>query len=67
MNEITVGIVGLGVLLLIFSTGIELGFGMALVGFVGFSYLNGFQAGMNLIWGGPCILVVMRFREEAQK
>jgi len=49
MNEVTVGIVGLGVLLLIFSTGIELGFGMALVGFVGFSYLNGFQAGMNLI------------------
>lgn len=22
------------------------------------------QAGMNLIWGGPCILVVMRFRDE---
>ncbi len=21
------------------------------------------QAGMNVIWGGPCILVVMRFRE----
>ena len=49
MNEVTVGIVGLGVLLLIFSTGIELGFGMAVVGFVGFAYLNGFQAGMNLI------------------
>ena len=49
MNEVTVGIVGLGVLLLIFSTGIELGFGMALVGFVGFSYLNGFSAAMNLI------------------
>ncbi len=25
------------------------------------------QAGMNLIWGGPCILVVMRFREEGQE
>ena len=49
MNEITVGIVGLAVLLLIFSTGIELGFGMALVGFVGFAYLNGFSAAMNLI------------------
>ena len=22
------------------------------------------QAGMNVIWGGPCILVVLRFREE---
>jgi C4-dicarboxylate transporter, DctM subunit len=49
MNEITVGIVGLVVLLLIFSTGIELGFGMAVVGFAGFAYLNGFSAGMNLI------------------
>ncbi len=49
MSEITVGIIGLAVLLLLFSTGIELGFGMALVGFVGFGYLNGFSAAMNLI------------------
>jgi C4-dicarboxylate transporter DctM subunit len=49
MNEIIVGLVGLAVLLLIFSTGIELGFGMAVVGFVGFAYLNGFSAAMNLI------------------
>jgi predicted CoA-binding protein len=25
------------------------------------------QAGMNVIWGGPCILVVLRFREEGQE
>jgi tripartite ATP-independent transporter DctM subunit len=49
MNEVTVGIIGLVVLLLIFSTGIELGFGMALVGFVGFAYLNGFSSAMNLV------------------
>src|SRR4030042_2037072 len=49
MSEIIVGIVGLIVLLLLFSTGIELGFAMALVGFVGFGYLNGFSAAMNLI------------------
>ena len=49
MNEITVGIIGLAVLLLIFATGIELGFGMALVGFVGFAYLNGWSSAMNLI------------------
>ena len=49
MNEITVGIIGLAVLLLLFSTGIELGFAMALVGFVGFAYLNGFSSAMNLI------------------
>ncbi len=49
MNEIAVGIVGLFVLLLLFSTGIELGFAMALVGFVGFGYLNGFHSAINLL------------------
>src|SRR4030067_115806 len=49
MSEIIVGIVALLVLLLLFATGIELGFAMALVGFVGFGYLNGFSAAMNLI------------------
>ncbi len=49
MNEIVVGITGLVVLLLLFSTGIELGFAMALVGFVGFAFLNGFQSAMQLL------------------
>jgi C4-dicarboxylate transporter, DctM subunit len=49
MSEITVGILGLGILLLLFSTGIELGFAMCLVGFAGFSYLNGVNAAMNLL------------------
>ena len=49
MNEITVGILGLCILLLLFATGIELGFAMSLVGFVGFAHLNGFQAAMNLL------------------
>jgi tripartite ATP-independent transporter DctM subunit len=49
MNEIIVGIIALLVLLLLFSTGIELGFAMALVGFVGFAYLNGFHAAINLL------------------
>lgn len=49
MNEITVGILGLCILLLLFATGIELGFAMSLVGFAGFAYLNGFQAAMNLL------------------
>ena len=49
MNEIIVGIIGLFVLLLLFATGIELGFAMALVGFVGFAYLNGFHSAMNLL------------------
>jgi tripartite ATP-independent transporter DctM subunit len=49
MSEIAIGILGLIVLLLLFSTGIELGFAMALVGFVGFAYLNGFHAAINLL------------------
>jgi tripartite ATP-independent transporter DctM subunit len=49
MNEVIVGIIALLVLLLLFSTGIELGFAMALVGFVGFAYLNGFHAAINLL------------------
>ena len=49
MNEFIVGIIGLMVLLLLFSTGIELGFAMALVGFAGFGYLNGFHAAVNLL------------------
>src|SRR5512139_1379033 len=49
MNEIIVGLIGLLVLLLLFSTGIELGFAMALVGFTGFAYLNGFHSAVNLL------------------
>jgi tripartite ATP-independent transporter DctM subunit len=49
MNEVLTGIIGLIVLLLLFATGIELGFAMALVGFVGFAYLNGFHAAINLL------------------
>jgi C4-dicarboxylate transporter, DctM subunit len=49
MNEITVGIVALALLLLLFATGIELGFAMALMGFVGFAYLNGFRPAMQLV------------------
>jgi C4-dicarboxylate transporter DctM subunit len=49
MTEVTVGIVGLCVLLLLFTTGIELGFCMAVVGFVGFSYLVSFHSAVSLL------------------
>ena len=49
MSEILVGLIGLLLLLLLFSTGIELGFAMALVGFAGFAYLNGFHSAINLL------------------
>ncbi len=49
MTEVMVGIVALLILLLLFTTGIELGFAMALVGFVGFGYLNGFSSATSLL------------------
>jgi tripartite ATP-independent transporter DctM subunit len=48
MNEM-IGVVGLALVLLFFLTGIELGFAMALVGFLGFSYIMSFKAGLNLL------------------
>jgi C4-dicarboxylate transporter DctM subunit len=49
MNEVMVGIMGLAVVLVLFLTGIELGFAMALIGFLGFSYLVSMQAALNLL------------------
>jgi C4-dicarboxylate transporter DctM subunit len=49
MNEITLGIMALALLLLLFATGIELGFAMAIVGFVGFAYLSGVRPAMKLV------------------
>lgn len=49
MNEMTVCLVALVLLLLLFATGIELGFAMAIIGFIGFAYLNGISAAMNLV------------------
>ena len=49
MTEVLVGVVGLGALILLFLTGIELGFAMALVGFVGFGTIVSFPAALNLL------------------
>lgn len=49
MTELIVGIVALLVLLLLFATGIELGFAMAVVGFLGFGYLVSFHSAVNLL------------------
>ena len=49
MNEIAIGIVGLFMLLLLFLTGIDLGFGMAIVGFFGFACIRSFDAAFIMI------------------
>lgn len=51
MNETTICIVGLALLLALFATGIEMSFAMALIGFAGFAYLNGFSAAVHLLGG----------------
>jgi len=49
MYEVTVGLVALAVVLLLFLTGIELGFAMALIGFLGFAVLRSTSAALNLL------------------
>jgi tripartite ATP-independent transporter DctM subunit len=49
MNEIVIGIVGIATVLFLFLTGIELGFAMAIVGFVGFSILVSAEAAFNMV------------------
>ena len=49
MSEVTVGIIGLIVVLGLFITGIELSFAMIAVGFVGFGYLMSWEAALNLL------------------
>jgi len=49
MNEVAIGIIGLAVILLMFLTGIELGFAMAIVGFVGFAIIVSTKAALNLL------------------
>lgn len=49
MNDITVGILGVIILLFMFLTGLELCFSMALIGFIGFAYLKSFNGALNML------------------
>lgn len=49
MNESIIGLIGLILVLVLFFTGIEIGFAMAIVGFLGFSYLVSLPAALNLL------------------
>ena len=49
MNEGVAGFIGLFLVLGLFFTGIELGFAMALVGFLGFGYVVSVKAALNLL------------------
>lgn len=49
MNDIAIGITAILILLLFFMTGIEIAFAMAIIGFVGFSYIVSFKVACNLL------------------
>jgi len=49
MDPVVVGILGIVILLILFVMGMPVGFAMAFVGFVGFSYLVSPDAGLNLL------------------
>ena len=47
--EVTVGVIGLALMFVVFLSGIELAFGMAVLGFVGFGFLVDFGVASNLL------------------
>jgi tripartite ATP-independent transporter DctM subunit len=49
MSEITIGLMGLGFLIALFATGLELAFAMLVVGFLGFAYIVSPGAALNLL------------------
>ncbi len=49
MSEVALGIFSLMVLMVLFLTGVELGFAMAIIGFIGFGILKGFSSACNLV------------------
>jgi tripartite ATP-independent transporter DctM subunit len=49
MNEITVGLLGIVILLILFCMGLELSFALAIAGFFGFGYLISFTSAFNLL------------------
>jgi tripartite ATP-independent transporter DctM subunit len=49
MSEVTFGIIGLFIVLAMFLTGIELAFGMIVIGFIGFGHLVSWDAALSLL------------------
>ena len=49
MSPLTTGIIGIGLLFLLFSSGMPIGFVMALVGLIGYVYLGSLEAGLNIL------------------
>jgi len=49
MSEVAIGLIGLGLLVVVFLTGMELGFVMVMLGFLGFAYLVSVKAALSMV------------------
>ena len=49
MSDITIGIIGIAVLLILFFLRVPVAFSMAIVGFTGFAYISNPQAGLSIL------------------
>jgi C4-dicarboxylate transporter DctM subunit len=49
MSDVAIGIYGIVIMLVLFFTGLEMAYSMALVGFIGFTFLMSFGAASNLV------------------
>jgi len=49
MEPVTIGLIGIACLFLLFALRMQIGFSMALVGFLGFSILGSFKSGFSLL------------------
>ena len=53
MEPVTVGYIGLGILIVLLFGGLHIGIVMALIGFFGMVYLSGWSAGLGLLRTSP--------------
>lgn len=49
MTPVEVGIIGIIILIILLFSGIPIGVGMGLIGFLGFAYLSGFQSALGVL------------------
>lgn len=57
MTSVTIGLIGVGVLFLVFMLRMPVGFAMGFIGFIGYCYLVGVDASLSLLGGAPFLIV----------
>ena len=62
MSPLTVGIIGIVVLFLLFASRLPIGFAMALVGFLGFTYLSSLGSGLVILGISTTTAAASRWR-----